>query len=49
MNDLYDKLYEIMCKDCANAYRCHNRCEECEEFQEELEKLEKEKEETPCH
>lgn len=41
MNDLYDQLYQIMCRDCPNAHRCHNRCEECDEFQDELERLEK--------
>ena len=41
MNDLYDKLYEIMCKDCPSAHRCHNLCEECDEFQDELDKMEK--------
>ena len=41
MNDLYDKLYEIMCKDCPSAHRCHNLCEECDEFQDELNKMEK--------
>lgn len=43
MNDfdkLYDKLYQIMCKDCPGAVHCHNVCEECDEFQEELERLE---------
>ncbi len=42
MNDLYDKLYQVMCADCPNAWKCHERCEECEEFQEELERLENE-------
>lgn len=40
MSDLYDKLYQVMCSDCPNAWKCHERCEECEEFQEELERLE---------
>ena len=42
MSDLYDQVYQYMCKDCENAHKCHNRCEECDEFQEELERLEKE-------
>ncbi|MBR1984466.1 MAG: hypothetical protein IKA31_01880 [Clostridia bacterium] len=41
MNDLYNQLYQVMCKDCPNAWKCHNLCEECDEFQEELERLEK--------
>ena len=44
MSDLYDKLYQAMCKDCPSAHRCHNLCEECDEFQEELERLENENE-----
>ena len=44
MNDLYEQVYQYMCKDCENAYKYHNRCEECDEFQEELERLEKESE-----
>ena len=37
MNDLYDKLYQAMCSNCPNAWKCHARCEECDDFQEELE------------
>lgn len=44
MNDLYDQLYQIMCKDCPNAWVCHNNCEECEAFQDELARLESENE-----
>lgn len=40
MDDLYDLIYEQMCRNCPSAHRCHNRCEECEEFQEELERQE---------
>ena len=42
MSDIYEQVYQYMCKDCENAHRCHNRCEECDEFQEELERVEKE-------
>ena len=44
MDDLYEQLYQVMCKDCPGAHRCHNLCEECDEFQDELERLEKENE-----
>lgn len=48
MNDLYEQVYQYMCKDCPSAHRCHNLCEECDEFQDELMRLENEEGDNKC-
>ena len=31
-----DNLYWEMCRNCPNAKRCHEDCEECDEYAKEL-------------
>ena len=39
LEQLEDKLYWVMCRNCPNARKCHEECETCEEFDKELDRL----------
>jgi len=39
--DIEMMVYQMLCKDCPNARRCHELCETCDEYEENLEELSK--------
>lgn len=39
-NQAYEALYDLKCRDCPTAVKCHEDCMNCEEFDAELQELE---------
>jgi hypothetical protein len=35
-DEMYSKVYSIMCSNCINAKKCHEECTTCEDFEEKM-------------